>query len=295
MQSLLPKIAASSSLLIVCMMLWAGSSYAGPSLEQAMRAYEAGDAETAYVLLKPHAEQGISEARLALGYLYYEGRGIEQDFALAAKWFTAAAKAGEPAAMYNLAWLHGTGEGLAANPAKRGYWLQRAAEAGYPLAQQEWAQQLLKSSDPAEQAQAVHWLAKARAAGMRPLAAAEAKPKASPPPLKSEPQQEVVETASEQPVEIAEEALVTTMPEPKPEPKPVVVPPQFRAETDGVISVSIANLRVAPSSDAKAKLRLLRGVEIITHESFSDWTRVTLVSQPEMSGWLKSDVYRLIK
>jgi hypothetical protein len=327
---------------------WPGAA----SLESGMQAYETGDAVAAAVLLKPQAEQGVSEAQLALGYLYYVGRGVQQNHALAARWFNAAAAQGEAAAMYNLAWLYETGEGVQPNAAKRANWLTKSAQAGYPLAQYELAQMLALSTRAADQQAAKSWRQKAAAAGLG-LAAAEnraavlplptALPAAAAVPAEAAvPAPKPTAAPSQQPIT---PPVVTT--KARPEPPPVVaevetqaisrsvpvgkpLPPLAETPTTtvvksapatetkslpkpspailsstpngvapdgarGEINVSIANMRAAPSSQAATKSRLVRGVEIVIHETFAGWTRVTVVSQPQLNGWVNSSVYRPIQ
>ncbi|MDD9893111.1 MAG: tetratricopeptide repeat protein, partial [Gammaproteobacteria bacterium] len=166
MQNLFAFGQALMASVVGLLLLGFGSFAQANNLETAMRAYETGDALTAAILLKPEAEQGVKEAQLALGYLYYAGRGVDQNLALAARWFNSAAENGEPAAMYNLAWLYETGEGVQANSAKRADWLRRAADAGFPLAQYELAQRLDFSADKADRLAAVEWYEKAAEAGL---------------------------------------------------------------------------------------------------------------------------------
>lgn len=362
------------------------------NLDSAMHAYETGDAITAAVLLKSEAEQGVSEAQLALGYLYYVGQGVDQNLALAARWFSSAAESGEPAAMYNLAWLYETGEGVEPNSAKRATWLKRSAELGYPLAQYEWGQWLQYSGNAAKQSEATDWLAKAAQAGLplakqslqveagatelaavveqptrpieptafdvsqestavkpasRQVVSAVPKPVArpTPPPPIPRPKPAIAPPSPElvtpskprvvvtkpQPKEVVIQTMNRSIPtgkplppiakpapkpttKPTPLPKPtaaavaspvakpsapqkrqaaVVKPPVAQPSPYALVNVSIANMRVAPSTQARTVSRLIRGVELITHESFGGWTRVTVVNQPQLTGWVSSTVYVL--
>jgi hypothetical protein len=362
-------------------LLWLGSmASATASLESGMQAYETGDGVAAAALLKPQAEQGVSEAQLALGYLYYVGQGLQQNHAMAARWFSAAAGQGEPAAMYNLAWLYETGEGVQVNAAKRANWLRKSAEAGYPLAQYELAQNLEFSANPAQRKEAAAWYKKAAAAGLpaaqknspaqpliasaplnnvKPVAAVRSLPAAVAPKAEAEPKSlmvakpqpsprpPVISSAKKAPEqtpplvvarapssqEVQTQAIDRSVPvgkplPPLPKPKPAAVvklpPPTPKAKLAkpaskpkpepsvkaavapkpsvtlptgerALISVSIANMRAAPSTQAATTSRLVRGVEIVIHETFAGWTRVTVVSQPQLNGWVNTSVYRPIQ
>ena len=47
------------------------------------------------------AEQGNADAQYNLGVMYYNGRGVRQDYAEAVKWYRQAAEQGYPQAQYN--------------------------------------------------------------------------------------------------------------------------------------------------------------------------------------------------
>jgi TPR repeat protein len=95
-----------------------------------------------------------------LGDIYYHREEHEQ----AVKWFTKAAEAGLPRAMYNLGFCLDQGEGVAAPdyPAAEG-WYRRAADAGHASAMYEQA----RSHNARKQhEQAVEWFTKAAEAGL---------------------------------------------------------------------------------------------------------------------------------
>ena len=64
----------------------------GSGYQAGVAAYEEGDYATAIEKLQPLAEQGHAEAQFALGYMYYYGRGVDEDKKEAAKWFRKAKK-----------------------------------------------------------------------------------------------------------------------------------------------------------------------------------------------------------
>jgi septal ring-binding cell division protein DamX len=77
----------------------------GPSLAEAKAAYQRQDYWTAAQLLKPLAYQGNADAQYALGYMYYYGRGVEQNRSWAMSWFGEAVRLGHPKAGQALASL----------------------------------------------------------------------------------------------------------------------------------------------------------------------------------------------
>jgi uncharacterized protein len=64
------------------------------SLEDAIAAHDRGDYATAMRLLRPLAELGNAHAQNELGVMYAEGRGVQQDYAEAVKWYRKSAEQG---------------------------------------------------------------------------------------------------------------------------------------------------------------------------------------------------------
>ena len=94
------------------------------------------DDRAAISKLLPRAEQGNAEAQFDLGYMFSQGKGgAEQDYQLAAIWFTRAAEQGHERAQYNIALMLEKGWGVQRDMEAALFWYQRAAEKGHPLAQ----------------------------------------------------------------------------------------------------------------------------------------------------------------
>ncbi len=70
---------------------------AGP-FEDGLAAYKRKDYETALRLWRPLAEQGEVVAQAHLSAMYYQGKGVPQDYVLAHKWINLAAAQGHKAA-----------------------------------------------------------------------------------------------------------------------------------------------------------------------------------------------------
>jgi TPR repeat protein len=91
---------------------------------------------------KPHLESDleITEKTTAndaflLGQKYYEGEGLRQDYSLALKWYTTAAKQGHPKAQTQLGRMYGLGEGVKKDYKNAIKWTRKAAEQGHSEAQ----------------------------------------------------------------------------------------------------------------------------------------------------------------
>ena len=106
-------------------------------------AYNAGDYATAMaqwkaaVKTEPEREDlaVYRESLYAIGMLYWQGEGVEQDYGVAAVWLRQAADINHPGAQAKLGYLHITGEGVTRNYAEAEKWLRMAAEQGDPDAQ----------------------------------------------------------------------------------------------------------------------------------------------------------------
>ena len=84
------------------------SSCGQSELATAREAYEAGDYDVAQEKLLPLAKAGNPVAQYNLGFMYYEGLGVKQDYAEAVKWFRKAMEQDFELAMNGLAWIFAT-------------------------------------------------------------------------------------------------------------------------------------------------------------------------------------------
>jgi hypothetical protein len=80
-----------------------------------LEAYQNGDFSTARVEWEPLAEQGLVEAQFNLGLLYYHGKGVDADHAVAADWYRRAAEQDYRRAQYELAAIYEIGDGVRAD------------------------------------------------------------------------------------------------------------------------------------------------------------------------------------
>lgn len=80
------------------------------------------------------AEKGSTEAQNELGFLYYSGRDVEQDYKKASSYFTKAAYANHSVAQYNLGISYYTGFGQEIDLVKAYAWFSLAAKNGHNAA-----------------------------------------------------------------------------------------------------------------------------------------------------------------
>lgn len=112
------------------------------------------------------AEKGYAPAQKKLGLCYEEGRGVPQDFALAAVWYTKAAEGGNADDQYNLGSRYQSGKGVPQDSVQAITWFRKAAERGHARAQSDLAYCYDTGKGVAQDyAQAVVWYTKAAEQG----------------------------------------------------------------------------------------------------------------------------------
>jgi TPR repeat protein len=79
---------------------------------EGLSAYNVGDYATAYSIWLPLAKQGNANSQSAIGYLFYDGRGVGRNRGQAARWYQRAADQGEPTAQFFLCEMHMRGDGV---------------------------------------------------------------------------------------------------------------------------------------------------------------------------------------
>ena len=77
--------------------------------------------------LRQEAEQGDVEAQYKLGYAYYDGKGVPQDYAESLKWFRKAAEQWNAKAQYSLGNSYYNGKGGPKDYVKAHMWYNLAA------------------------------------------------------------------------------------------------------------------------------------------------------------------------
>jgi uncharacterized protein len=77
--------------------------------------------------LMARAERGDARAQTLIGFMYETGRGLPQDFMLAAAWYQRAAQQGYPRAQQLLGLMYDKGQGVAQDYVTAHQWLNLAA------------------------------------------------------------------------------------------------------------------------------------------------------------------------
>ena len=95
-----------------------------------LTAYQQGDFVTAAKEWRQLADQGDSSAQFNLGLLYYDGKGVPQDYTEAANWFRRAAEQDYEKAEHNLGAMYGSGKGVKRDYIQAYKWLNICAGKG---------------------------------------------------------------------------------------------------------------------------------------------------------------------
>ena len=114
----------------LCLMLVGGSTSAGP-VDDAYKYYDKGDYKKAVKLFKPLAIKGDRSAEYMLGYMHLIGRGVPQNYGLAAKWFLLAANQNSVESQAYLGSMYSFGEGVKKSDQEALKWFRRAAAGGH--------------------------------------------------------------------------------------------------------------------------------------------------------------------
>jgi hypothetical protein len=93
------------------------------------------DYAQAAVWWRKAAEQGNVESQGNLGVLYFNGQGVPQSYVEAASWYRKAAEQGNAEAQHNLGLLYSNGEGVQKDDAQAALWWRRSADQNNALAQ----------------------------------------------------------------------------------------------------------------------------------------------------------------
>jgi len=85
--------------------------------------------------LMKRAEQGDASAQDNLGSIYYNGRGVSQDYKEALRWYLASADQGNATAQFNMGVIYYNGQGVPQDYKEALRWYRAAAEQGDASAQ----------------------------------------------------------------------------------------------------------------------------------------------------------------
>ena len=128
--------------ILPAMLLAAMTSLAAPNEEQGKlllhkgdSLYRQGNFEEAAIAYLISANEGNAEAQFDIAYAYFNGEGIERDYASAAMWFKRSARQNYAKAQYNLAYCYMNGRGVPRDYDKASDWLHQSANNNYKRAQ----------------------------------------------------------------------------------------------------------------------------------------------------------------
>src|SRR6266550_1666959 len=112
------------------------------------------------------AEQGDARAQFEFASMYYEGKGVRQDYAEASRWYRRAADQGDAMAQYGLGYTYFQGKGVPQDYAEAIRWYRKAADQGYAKAQYDLGYMYSQGKGlPPDHAEAARWFRKAAKQG----------------------------------------------------------------------------------------------------------------------------------
>nr|WP_295809339.1 peptidoglycan-binding protein [uncultured Nitratireductor sp.] len=124
--------------------------------------------EAGPVPLREAAAEGDPKAMFEIGSRYAEGRGTTRDLAIAAEWYTKAAKAGFAPAQYRIGDLYQKGNGVERDVAEAKMWFQLAAQQGNASAMHNLGVLFAMGADgPADNDSAARWFLEAAEHGVK--------------------------------------------------------------------------------------------------------------------------------
>jgi TPR repeat protein len=137
-----------SQIIVALFLLWAS-----PSIAQTL-------SET-----RKAADQGDVQAQLYLGFSYFVGQGVKQDYAEALKWYRRAAEQGYPAAQFNLGVMYYKGQDVKQDYAEAVKWYRKAADQGLAAAQYNLGRMYYQGQGVTRNYMRLMWFLRAAAQG----------------------------------------------------------------------------------------------------------------------------------
>ena len=117
-------------ILIVCLTLASGCCRRTQTLEDASKAYLAGNYDKAAEIFHPKAQSGDPEAQVNIAFMYYCGLGKPRNLEKAVEYYTKSAQQGNMTAQFSLGTLYENGEGVEQNFAQAFFWYSLAEKQG---------------------------------------------------------------------------------------------------------------------------------------------------------------------
>lgn len=139
----------------------------GPTkTDLAYGAFQRGYYLTAVELAEPLANLGDPAAQTLLGEIYSRGLGVARNLKEAARWYKAAATAGNSEAQFRYAMMLIEGSAVKQDEAQARDLMKAAAEAGLPLAEYNYGQMLIETSPAGGFSEAARYFQRAASSGV---------------------------------------------------------------------------------------------------------------------------------
>lgn len=120
------------------------------------------DYSEAFGWYRKAADQGNAKAQYGVGFMYYWGKGVPQDYAQAFTWYRKAAESGNEKAEYDLGFMYHEGKGVPQDRNAAFDWRRKAADQGYARAQYALGSTYFEAKEvPQDYTEAVRWYRKA--------------------------------------------------------------------------------------------------------------------------------------
>ncbi len=134
------------------------------TLKQGIAAFKRENFVSAARILGPYAEGGDSVAQTYMGFMYETGRGVPQNYTMAAHWYRRAAEQGNDTAQYTLGLLYDKGFGVRQDLVEANKWLNLSTAASAKDSREYRARmrdavttKMTRGQISAARQRAVHW------------------------------------------------------------------------------------------------------------------------------------------
>jgi uncharacterized protein len=144
----------------------AAPSARADAFAQGQRAYARQNYQLAAEIFLPLAERWDPRAQTYIGVMYLRGKGVPQNFLVAAYWLHLGAGAGYPEAQYFLGLMYDKGQGVVQDFVLAHAWLNLAVAHAEPSVRGQWA--LMRDAVASKMSEAQLWEARKLAYEWRP-------------------------------------------------------------------------------------------------------------------------------
>jgi len=120
-------------------LLFLSSALLANNYNKGVDAYKSGDYKTAVKLWKPYAVDGNVKAQYSIAMIFYEGKGVEQNYRKALYWYKQAAEQEHAKANAQIGLMYCKGEGVLKSLKKAVPYVQMAFDNGCKYAPEVWA------------------------------------------------------------------------------------------------------------------------------------------------------------